>query len=253
MRQPVHSERVPPESRGIETRQTTEAAKAHFKVLITLLLHFKSCNTKGPFFLLDQMPHNEPERSFLWPQCAFSATFILSGHLQRHFSEASRPCFGSTRLRSLGLVHVPSSPSRMFGGGISMTFFNTRGKELGAPAAVCSVMTTGSLDIFLPCCYPRTNLTGFKKEKKRKGELSSCSETLTLDIKSVKPSSQRGSMVHLHPQRLRSPVRGTLRKSRSFAGLVFGTICTSFTKKNKKCPLRLVLIGESGPRFMNMN
>lgn len=42
---------------------------------------------------------------------------------------------------------LPSSPSSMFGGGISITFFKTTGKELDVPVAISSLMRIGFPDI----------------------------------------------------------------------------------------------------------
>lgn len=50
-------------------------------------------------------------------------------------------------LLSEDLLHVPSSPSSIFGGGISIIFFKAAGNELGAPVAVSRVITIGSPDI----------------------------------------------------------------------------------------------------------
>lgn len=47
-------------------------------------------------------------------------------------------------------LNVPSSPSKMFGGGNSMTFFKTTGNEVGPPGVDASVMRIDSPDIFSP-------------------------------------------------------------------------------------------------------
>lgn len=50
--------------------------------------------------------------------------------------------------------YVPSSPSNMFGGGISMIFFKTTGKEVWAPVAVSRVIIIGSPDMLLSKKWP---------------------------------------------------------------------------------------------------
>lgn len=50
---------------------------------------------------------------------------------------------------SSSALRLPSSPSSIFGGGISIIFFKTSGNELGAPAAVSTVTRSGSPDIFI--------------------------------------------------------------------------------------------------------
>lgn len=54
---------------------------------------------------------------------------------------------------SSSALRLPSSPSSIFGGGISIIFFKTSGNELGAPAAVSTVTRSGSPDIFIILFY----------------------------------------------------------------------------------------------------
>lgn len=141
-------------------------------------------------------------------------------------------------------LHVPSSPSSMFGGGISITFFKTTGNEVWAPVAVSSVMRIFSPDIFFPCClrYPSSN---WQKRKQR-----SCPVCpIMLAIQSVSPPFSNVLKIHdntsTHSCSLRCPLPRRIRSSGRFWRI------EQSAPPRQKC--MHVLIGGSWSVYMNIN